>query len=266
MDKERDYFYEILGLRPGASVSEVKAAYRKLTKFYHPDRDKSPDSEIMYREIRLAYEKLLNWDRSAKTSAGTVGSRDSSKHTTQASSGGRAYSKQTTGTYDNSGYSEEAKWTSEDWANWVQHVRDSNSKIPFELKNIHTIFWRSLNEMSFGNFIFPLMFAFLSCYSGMISPMKPYSGLAAWYYIISWFFLIIFRHYFFTSEWLFLISTVMGILYGSILIFLIKCFFTVPMINLFMTGVCATVSVWFLLSDSIYNNDNSTTSFFDTDD
>ena len=61
MNEERDYFYRILGLRPGASQNEIKAAYRRLAKLYHPDYDQSPDTEVMYREIRKAYEKLLNW-------------------------------------------------------------------------------------------------------------------------------------------------------------------------------------------------------------
>ena len=67
MDKERDYCYGILGLQPGASAAEIKTAYRNLAKFYHPDRDKSPDAEIMYREIRTAYEKLLDWHLKGKT-------------------------------------------------------------------------------------------------------------------------------------------------------------------------------------------------------
>ncbi|MCL1940570.1 MAG: DnaJ domain-containing protein, partial [Synergistaceae bacterium] len=60
MYRDRDYHYRILGLRTGASLDEVKAAYRRLVKLYHPDRNPSMDAEIMYREIRAAYEALLN--------------------------------------------------------------------------------------------------------------------------------------------------------------------------------------------------------------
>ncbi|MHC5722521.1 MAG: J domain-containing protein, partial [Nostoc sp.] len=33
-----NYAYEILGLEPGASPAQVKRAYRKLVKIWHPDR------------------------------------------------------------------------------------------------------------------------------------------------------------------------------------------------------------------------------------
>ena len=86
MDKEYDYCYGILGLQPGASAAEIKAAYRNLTKFYHPDRDKSPDAEVMYREIRIAYEKLLDWHHNGKTNAEPVISSVYSQRTTHTSS------------------------------------------------------------------------------------------------------------------------------------------------------------------------------------
>ncbi|KAH8029669.1 hypothetical protein HPB51_002226 [Rhipicephalus microplus] len=53
----KDY-YKVLGLRQGASEDSVKKAYRHLALMYHPDKNKSPDAEIKFREIKEAYEAL----------------------------------------------------------------------------------------------------------------------------------------------------------------------------------------------------------------
>jgi len=56
----RDY-YEILGLRRGASTQEVKRAYRKLARKYHPDVNPGDKSaEARFKEITEAYEVLAD--------------------------------------------------------------------------------------------------------------------------------------------------------------------------------------------------------------
>lgn len=53
--------YAVLGLSKGASVDEVKQAYRKLSKEWHPDRHKGDKSaEHKFKEINEAYEVLGN--------------------------------------------------------------------------------------------------------------------------------------------------------------------------------------------------------------
>ncbi|MDR1815807.1 MAG: DnaJ domain-containing protein [Clostridiales Family XIII bacterium] len=55
--------YEVLGLKPGASEDEIKAAYRELVKKYHPDRyQDNPLSDLAeekMREINEAYDTLM---------------------------------------------------------------------------------------------------------------------------------------------------------------------------------------------------------------
>ena len=51
-------YYEILGIDKSASQAEIKTAYRKLAKQYHPDLNKSPDAEQKFKEISEAYEIL----------------------------------------------------------------------------------------------------------------------------------------------------------------------------------------------------------------
>lgn len=54
---KRDY-YEILGIDKSASEDEIKKAYRKLAKKYHPDVNKAKDAEEKFKEINEAYEVL----------------------------------------------------------------------------------------------------------------------------------------------------------------------------------------------------------------
>lgn len=50
--------YEVLGLKPTASEDDIKKAYRKLAFKYHPDRNKEPGAEEMFKKITYANEIL----------------------------------------------------------------------------------------------------------------------------------------------------------------------------------------------------------------
>lgn len=54
---KRDY-YEVLGVDKNASVDEVKKAYRKLARTYHPDVNKAEDAEAKFKEVKEAYDVL----------------------------------------------------------------------------------------------------------------------------------------------------------------------------------------------------------------
>jgi molecular chaperone DnaJ len=54
---KRDY-YEVLGVARGSSEDDIRKAYRKLARQYHPDINKEPDAETQFKEINEAYEVL----------------------------------------------------------------------------------------------------------------------------------------------------------------------------------------------------------------
>ena len=61
----RDY-YEILGVGRGADKNEVKQAFRRLAREYHPDVSKHDDAEMRFKEINEAYEVLSDDDKRAR--------------------------------------------------------------------------------------------------------------------------------------------------------------------------------------------------------
>ncbi len=57
MSSKRDY-YETLGVGRSASKEEIRKAYRRLAREYHPDVNKAPDAEARFKEINEAYQVL----------------------------------------------------------------------------------------------------------------------------------------------------------------------------------------------------------------
>lgn len=61
---QRDY-YEVLGVSRNASQDDLKAAFRRLARQYHPDVSQEPNAEERFKEINEAYAVLSDADRRA---------------------------------------------------------------------------------------------------------------------------------------------------------------------------------------------------------
>jgi curved DNA-binding protein len=60
----RDY-YQILGVQRTSTADEVKTAYRRLARKYHPDVSKEPNAEERFKEVQEAYEVLKDPEKRA---------------------------------------------------------------------------------------------------------------------------------------------------------------------------------------------------------
>ncbi|MBR5295062.1 MAG: DnaJ domain-containing protein, partial [Clostridia bacterium] len=66
MADKRDY-YEVLGLSKSASEDEIKKAYRKLAKKYHPDMNPGDqEAEVKFKEVNEAYSVLSDEEKKGR--------------------------------------------------------------------------------------------------------------------------------------------------------------------------------------------------------
>ena len=58
--------YETLGINKSASQDEIKQAYRKMAKKYHPDLNHEPGADVKFKEVQEAYDVLSDTDKKAR--------------------------------------------------------------------------------------------------------------------------------------------------------------------------------------------------------
>ena len=110
-------YYRILGVSKDATKAEIKSAYRKLAKQYHPDVNQDDDAEEMFKKITEAYQTLIDdnlreeYDRELR--ANRASSSSSNKHSSYSYNNSQQYS------YNYNRYPNYNKSTS-----WVEDARD----------------------------------------------------------------------------------------------------------------------------------------------
>ena len=60
----KDY-YQTLGVEPGSGEAEIKTAYRRLARKFHPDKNKEKDAEERFKAVSEAYEVLRDKEKRA---------------------------------------------------------------------------------------------------------------------------------------------------------------------------------------------------------
>src|ERR671931_1806631 len=65
--------YEVLGVKPDASVDEIRKTYRKLAKQFHPDLNPGkPEAEARFKAISAAYDLLSDPEKRARYDRGEI--------------------------------------------------------------------------------------------------------------------------------------------------------------------------------------------------
>src|SRR5580698_3069306 len=72
--------YDFLGVSKTASAAEIKSAFRKLAKKYHPDQSKEPKAKEKFAEVGSAYEILGDEKKRSAFDRGEIDAEGKPRH------------------------------------------------------------------------------------------------------------------------------------------------------------------------------------------
>ena len=156
----KDY-YQILGVSKDASQDDVKRAYRKLARKYHPDVSKEADAEVRFKEVGEAYEVLKDpekrsaYDRlGANWKAGDSGFQAPPDWEKDFGFSGGGYTQGNTQDYSSffedlfGGGAKGGKQTNWNGANASARGEDSHAKVAIDIEDAYTGASRSISLRS----------------------------------------------------------------------------------------------------------------------
>jgi DnaJ-class molecular chaperone len=115
-------YYTILGITKTASDSEIKAAFRKLAKIYHPDKNpNNPNASSVFQQILKAYNTLINPHARRRYDDSYFGTRTQSNTYRQPHQGQGKTQKQWT-------FTEEDLKRREYYKNYYKHAKKTTTK------------------------------------------------------------------------------------------------------------------------------------------
>ena len=115
MATKRDY-YEVLGVSKSASQDEIKSAFRRLAKKYHPDISKEENAEEKFKEVQMAYDQIMKQKQQGYSYGSGYGGGAYGY-------GGFGYGR-TNGAYGNSGYGSSASGESVEMQAAANYIRN----------------------------------------------------------------------------------------------------------------------------------------------
>lgn len=96
--------FSVLGVKPGATEDEIKKSYRNLARKYHPDKNKDPGAEDIFKEISAAYDYLKSADRREIHEREVNKPKEETKKSSTKPTPGGTYSFSSTGNNDGKPY------------------------------------------------------------------------------------------------------------------------------------------------------------------
>ncbi|VBB31673.1 unnamed protein product [Acanthocheilonema viteae] len=147
-------YYDILGVKRGASIAEIKSAFYKLSKKYHPDALMKSRDPTIYLEIKDAYEVLKDKKKRRDYDLGLINT--SSSHRTYArynEATGESHKKCSSSNF----YARTPQYDNDKWYEWYRKRRMDEMETRWIQKNTGDYWTKTMLAFSVISFIFSMI-------------------------------------------------------------------------------------------------------------
>ena len=153
--------YSVLGVSRDASEEEIKKAYRKLSRIYHPDANvnnpNKKQAEEKFKEIQEAYSEIMHQRENGGSSYGSAGSTYGSSGNSYGGFGGNSggYGQSSYGSYSSASEENPRMSAAANYINSGMFAEAMNvlQSIPAEQRNAHWYYLRANANYGLGNVV-----------------------------------------------------------------------------------------------------------------